>query len=139
MFNGKFISCEDHHKIDMINNPYAHDPTYEELISALEYDQTDKIPYEKGVFSCGNFAEMVHNNLERMGIRSGIVRLDYTDKTTNHVDNVFMTTDKGLVFTCSIREDRIGHFEIGKKREYTLMNGQSFKSDGIINSISIYW
>jgi len=96
-FNGGYIVCDDGHRINMINNEKAHDPTFQELISAIKKDQTDNIAYEEGVFTCGNFAERVHNNLEKLGIKSGIVRLDYIDKSTNHSDNVFKTTDKGIV------------------------------------------
>jgi hypothetical protein len=138
-FNGKYITCADGHRINMINNPEAHDPTYQELIYAIKMDQTDKIPYEEGIFTCGDFAERVHNNLENLGIRSGIVRLDYIDKPTNHAANIFKTTDKGIIFISCIDQDKIGEFEEGKKRIYTYLDGGSYSSDGIIKSITIYW
>jgi len=138
-FNGKYIACRDGHRINMINNAKAHDPTYAELIAAIKKDQTDKTAYKEGVFTCGNFAERVHNNLEKSGIKSGIVRLDYIDKSTNHTDNVFKTTDKGIVYISCIYQDKMGKFEIGKNRVYTPLDGESYIAAGIIKTIAVYW
>jgi hypothetical protein len=138
-FNGKYIVCADGHRINMINNPEAHDPTYQELIAAIINDQTDKIAYQEGVFTCGDFAERVHNNLEKLGIKSGIVRLDYIDKPTNHAANVFKTTDKGIVFISCIDQDKIGKYEIGKERVYTTLDGESYTATGIVKTITVYW
>jgi hypothetical protein len=138
-FNGKYIVCADGHRINMINNAKSHNPTYQELIYAIKKDQTDKIAYKEGVFTCGDFAERVHNNLEKTGIRSGIVRLDYRDKSINHAVNVFKTTDKGIVYISCISEDKIGKFEIGKERIYTPLGGKSYTADGIIKTITVYW
>jgi len=138
-FNGKYLVCADGHRINLINNAKAHDPTYQELISAIKKDQTDNIGYKEGVFTCGNFAERVHNNLEKLGIKSGIVRLDYIDKSTNHSDNVFKTTDKGIVFISCIYQDKIGKFKIGNKRVYTPFGGESYTAAGIIKTITVYW
>jgi len=41
---------------------------------------------------CADFAERLHNNAEKAGIRAGYVN------GTNHAFNVFETTDKGLVY-----------------------------------------
>jgi hypothetical protein len=138
-FNGKYIACPDGHKINMINNAKAHDPTYAELIEAIKKDQTDNIAYKEGIFTCGNFAERVHNNLEKSGIKAGIVILDYNDLSTKHTDNVFKTTDMGIIYISCIDQDKIGKFEIGKKRVYTPLDGKSYTSKGVIKTITVYW
>jgi hypothetical protein len=43
---------------------------------------------------CADFAERLHNNAERAGIRCGYVIID----SLNHAINVFNTTDKGLIY-----------------------------------------
>ena len=43
---------------------------------------------------CADFAERLHNNAEKAGIRCGYVIID----NLNHALNVFETTDKGLVY-----------------------------------------
>ena len=43
---------------------------------------------------CADFAERLHNNAEKAGIRCGYVIID----SLNHALNVFETTDKGFVY-----------------------------------------
>jgi hypothetical protein len=79
--------------VELYENPNAKNPTWEQLLSFLETDNTDKMTYVPGSFVCIDFAEMVYNNAERSGIRCGLVVL----YGIRHACNAFQT-DKGLVF-----------------------------------------
>jgi hypothetical protein len=48
--------------------------------------------------TCGDFAEMVHNNAESAGIRAALVTIDFEGQGPGHALNAFETTDKGLVY-----------------------------------------
>ncbi|GEM_PF-7126964 len=51
----------------------THDPTRNELIDFLMADDTEMIPYVEDKFTCGNFAELLHDRAEAKGIRAGVV------------------------------------------------------------------
>jgi len=46
---------------------------------------------------CADFAEMLHNNAEKAGIRCGYIGLDFDDGV-GHALNIFETTDRGLIY-----------------------------------------
>lgn len=138
-YNGKYIVTDHGSKINLVNNAKAHNPTYNELITFLKKDKTDQKKYVNKVFSCGDFAQAVHNNAENAGIKAGVVRLDYKDISTKHLDNVFLTSDKGIVYTSCIDYDKIGKFQIGKKRVYTSLAGKSYTATGTIKTVTRYW
>lgn len=73
------------------------DPTWDELISFLESDDTDEQPYIEDLFVCADFAEMLHNNAEESGIKALYVGVDFI-VGEGHALNAFNTTDKGLVY-----------------------------------------
>jgi len=92
--------------IILVDNPTASNVSYQTLRDFLYNDTTDELPYiwafmtkdESDVdFVCGDFAELLHNNAEESGIRTGLVYVELSG-FENHVLNVFKTTDKGLVF-----------------------------------------
>ena len=60
----------------IINNRTAVNPTWQQLKAFIFADRTDEKPYIEDAFMCGDFAEEVHNNAERVGIRAGYVRVD---------------------------------------------------------------
>jgi len=84
------------------NNPEAKDATLEEIYEFLREDNTDSIPYIKGTFECGEYARIVHDNAERLGLRAGvtpIIKRCPRGHYTNHMWNVFKPSDvEGLLF-----------------------------------------
>lgn len=99
-------------KIELINNPYASDPTWQHLINFITQDLTDKNPYIDSLYQCGSFAEDVHNNAEKFGIKSAWVAIDFSDGSIGHACNAFYTVDKGLVFIDSTGSQSDGDFTI---------------------------
>ncbi len=107
--------------VELIDNPEAKDPTYGQLVAFLEMDITDKRLYREGFFTCGDYAEILHNNAEKAGWRAAFIVLkirppremsiytpylfqyqqpkqDTTPDTILHACNAFQTKDLGLVF-----------------------------------------
>ena len=99
---GTIVVGGDGEPIELINNPTATNPTYAQLLAFIEKDQTDKYSYifgpPKVAYTCGDFAEDVHNNAESAGIRAAWVGIDVYGKDEGHACNAFETTDMGLVF-----------------------------------------
>ena len=83
------------------NNPEARDPSWDQLKAFLADDKTDESDYVPGDFVCGSFAQYVHNNAEKAGIRAAWVAIDLANKPIGHALNAFNTTDLGMVFTDS--------------------------------------
>jgi hypothetical protein len=79
--------------IVLIDNPSANNPTWEQLFSFLQDDQTDAHPYTS-TYICADFAETLHNNAEEAGIRTAFVALLGSD----HSLNAFETIGKGLIY-----------------------------------------
>ncbi len=103
--------------IELYENPNATNPTWEHLLSFLKTDNTDKMTYMPDSFVCIDFAEMLHNNAEKTGIRCGLVVL----YPLQHACNAFETTDKGLVFVdCT----GLRSYESGPADEDTIVNVQ---------------
>jgi hypothetical protein len=98
---GLMVVGGDSKPIELVNNNYAANPTYEELLAFLSTDTTNTLSYVLGgpeAFICSDFAEQLHNNAEAAGIRAGWVNIDFADSNLGHTINVFETTDRGLVF-----------------------------------------
>ena len=120
--------------VQLINYKNATDPTWDELISFLRNDPTDGFTYNAS-FVCADFAEMLHNNAEKAGIKAGYVGVDFLDMES-HTLNVFNTTDKGIVFVdCTgdteqlgilDSKDKIAYIQIGK--EYGLISAYKTNS-----------
>jgi cell division protein FtsB len=75
----------------------THNPTWRELRNFLDSDDTESIRYDYNSFMCGDFAERLHNNAERAGIRAAVVVIHFTSGPPHAID-AFYTTDKGLVY-----------------------------------------
>jgi len=86
--------------IVLVDNPTASDPSYLRLYNFLLQDITDTLPYTSSRI-CVDFAEEVHNNAERQGIKAALVCLTGVD----HALNAFQTTDRGLVFVDCTNEE----------------------------------
>jgi hypothetical protein len=99
--NGEIECGGDGKAIKLENNPDATDPTFDELIDFIKNDPTDTREYiaeGSDVYVCADFAEDVHNNAERAGIRAAWVGVTFEDTTEGHAINAFETTDRGLVY-----------------------------------------
>ena len=88
-------------RIVLENNPDAVDPTWDQVVAFLRADRTDEMEYVASDFMCGSFAQEVHNNAEKAGIRAAWVGIDLAGKQVGHAVNAFNTTDRGLVYTDS--------------------------------------
>lgn len=69
----------------------------------LQQDQADKQTYNPASFTCGDFAEMLHNNAEKAGWRCAFVAIklgpsELYPTGAGHALNVFETTDRGLCY-----------------------------------------
>lgn len=103
--------------VELYENPNTTNPTWEQLLSFLRTDDTDKIDYVPGNFVCIDFAETLHNNAEKSGIRCGLVVL----YPISHACNAFETTDRGLVF---IDCTGLSRYQIGPYDEDTIVDVQ---------------
>jgi hypothetical protein len=102
-YQGAVMVGADDHYVVLRNNPAALNPGWAELKAFLESDQTDRRAYVTGKFTCGDFAELLHNNAEAAGIRAALVAIELrpagmVEGTTKHSLNAFETTDKGLIY-----------------------------------------
>jgi hypothetical protein len=100
------ISKGNGEKVRLINNRDSKDPTWEELLVFLKEDKTDEIQYTS-TFVCADFAETLHNNAEKKGIRCGFVAVGTGEYRSpgpisitigSHALNAFQTVDRGLVY-----------------------------------------
>lgn len=98
--------------INLVRNPNATDPTWQQLQAFLVADSTDKEVYNLLTFPCGAFAEELCNHAEASGIRAAWVAIDFADGSEGHALNAFLTTDKGLVYI-DCTGDNIQRYTIG--------------------------
>lgn len=105
--DGRILVGADGEPIELINNPDATNPTYAMLVDFINEDPTDEGAYmdfdSDSSFAflgrtCGDFAEMVHNNVEIAGIKAALVTIDFEGQDAGHALNAFETTDKGLIY-----------------------------------------
>jgi PKD repeat protein len=116
------------HSITLHNNPFAKDPTWTTLMSFLQQDKTEMIPYVDGSFVCADFAVTLHNNAENAGIRAAYV--DITLSSGGHAINAFRTTDRGLVFI-----DDTGQTDgPGYDKQVTLTVGEQYIPTALFSS-----
>lgn len=72
------------------------DPTYQEMLTFLASDPTDKNIYNIENYTCQNFANDVINNAFNNGIKAGYVWVEFPEGA--HALVCFQTTDKGLIY-----------------------------------------
>ena len=84
--------------VNLVNNPYAIDPTWEQLVAFIKIDPTDQTPYIDNFNMCGSFAETIHNNAEAAGIKAAWVSIDFKNDSEGHAANAFYVLNQGLVF-----------------------------------------
>jgi hypothetical protein len=125
-YQGAVMVGADDHYIVLRNNPAARNPSWAALKVFLQSDQTDRRAYVTGKFTCGDFAEMLHNNAEAAGLRAAIVAIELrpegmVEGTTNHSMNAFETTDKGLLYidmtssSQGLYADKVVRVEVGQE------------------------
>jgi len=125
ILNGAVLVGADGHYVTLRNNPAAKNPTWAELKAFLQQDDTDKKVYDSKSFTCGDFAEMLHNNAEAAGIRAALMGLllkpaSLQGEEVKHSLNCFETTDSGMVYidatssSQGIFADKIVDVTIGK-------------------------
>ena len=148
----------DNKPIELINNPDAKNPSYNQLKSFIKNDLTDTHPFIHtyfGGYVCADYAEDVHNNAEEAGIRAAWVGIYFKDEELGHALNAFNTTDKGLVFIDCTEWDTVAYVEEGKEYGSIDINWASsldysfyeeyyselslFEPLGIVESIEIHW
>jgi hypothetical protein len=136
----------DGNTIELFNSPEAGDPTWQELKEFLWEDKTDQLLYNQTFFVCADFAEMLHNNAEKNGLRAGFVTVDLGSQL--HALNIFNTTNKGLIFiddtglsySHSFSADKI--VAVNKGSEYQpepIFDPTQWESTGTVIDIWIQW
>jgi type II secretory pathway pseudopilin PulG len=129
--------------VALIDNPDAVNPTWEELISFLAADQTEKNDYILDVYDCSQFSRDVHNNAEAAGIRAAEVQVWFSNNMSGHALNAFITSDYGLVYVdCTISPDKIARVKLDKDfravDKYS-MAGQNARNDSWWDSLLSYY
>ncbi len=120
----------DKHPV-LMENPNAHDPTYQELMDFLSTDDTVHNKYVNPDFTCADFAIELQNHAESQGIRCGYTGLNFEGKTTGHAIDVFDTMDDGLVYVDATG----GKIHITKD----LQPGDKYYNVGTISGLKNYW
>jgi hypothetical protein len=80
------------------NNEAARTVTLSELKDFVFADKTDEQMYIPGARMCGFFAQTVHNNAEKAGIKAGVAIISFEGESVLHAINVFQTSDRGVVY-----------------------------------------
>jgi len=140
--DGGIIVGADGLYITLRNNPNAINPTWSKLKSFLGSDNTDQQTYSYTSFVCADFAEMLHNNAEAVGIRTAYVAIqlgpsDYYPTSSGHTLNAFETTDKGLVYIdCTAPID---DYERSADKVVDVEVGKPYKPDKVFPQGDWYW
>jgi hypothetical protein len=149
----------DYKPIELINNPDAKNPSYDELLAFIQTDTTDRNLYIETFFwgyVCTDYAEDVHNNAEVAGIRAAWVSMYFEGEEIGHAINAFVTTDKGLVYIDCTQTDTVAYVEEGKEYgcidlaeayspsysfydEYKEVWQEVYESLGVVEELYIHW
>lgn len=122
-----YWTSADGQYIFLINNNAAKNPTYAQVIAVIKRDKTDQRKYVSEKYTCGDFAETVHNNAEKAGYKAGWVPV----YGINHVCNVFDTTDKGRVYIdCTGSNGEKGIWDTSVK----IANGKTYQRVSLFNT-----
>ena len=138
--------------VKLLDNPEAAEPTFEQLKTFLLNDKTDTKPYIDDVYTCGNYAEEVHNNAEATGFGCAFVAVVFQDDTPCHALNAFLTRDAGLVYIDCTGVSPSGPSNCDKM--VTIKKGQPYTPIsifpdpfwettwhrmGIVSTVEMYW
>jgi hypothetical protein len=132
--------------ISLVNYNNATNTTYAKVVEFIKADKTDQNLYTSK-YVCSDFAEDVHNNAERAGIKAAWVTIVFTN-APGHACNAFQTSDKGLVFIdCTGSPAQKGSFDklvsltVGKPLTPTSLYSPYYKwsTMGTVKSYKVYW
>ena len=147
----------DYKPIELINNPDARNPSWDELMMFVQSDTTDNRLYVETFYwsyVCADYARDVHNNAEAAGIRAAWVGIDFEEGEPGHALNAFLTTDKGLAFVDCTGWDAIAYVKIGEGLGYTDLDSDlspeysyyeenkdlwPYPPMGVVRDMQIYW
>jgi len=134
-------------KITLTNYENATDPTYADLLIFLKADKTDEQAYTNA-YTCADFAETLHNNAEKAGIKCAWVGCHFT-QGIGHAFNEFNTTDQGIVYIdCTGipapngNQDKVLTCVVGQPltSEYLFRsNYYSVGNMGIVKKLDVFW
>ncbi len=105
-------ACTD---VVLVDNSAATDPTFAQLMTFLAQDKTENHAYILNVYDCSQFSRDVHNHAEAAGIRSAEVQVWFSNSSTGHALDAFLTTDYGLVYVdCTAVPDSFARVKVYK-------------------------
>ena len=118
----------DDKRIRLHENPKAVDVDWNTLKSFLMKDDTDgqiyiDRSYGESSFVCADYAEMLHNNAERAGIRAAYVGIKFPDNDSGHALNAFSVDGEIVFIDCTgtdfedasnVSNDKVAYIEIGR-------------------------
>lgn len=153
------VTGGDYRPIELVNNPYAENPSYDELLAFIQTETTNEKLFIHTFFwgyICTDYAEDVHNNAEAAGIRAALVVIYFEEDEMGHALNAFETIDKGLVYIDCTSWDTVAYIEKGKEygcidldevysTEYSYYEKNKqiwqliYPSPGIVEEIQINW
>lgn len=93
------------------NRYEMHDPTYIEVKDFIRQDKTEKIPYDDETFICADYASVVNNNAEDIGMRCCYIALNFEEDGHSLVG--FNTIDKGMIFIEPQSDEWVKNLEVG--------------------------
>ncbi len=115
----------------LLENPNAHDPTYDEMAAFLATDDTATKKYDMPNFTCADFAAELQNNAESQGLNCGYASMEFYGKEGGHAVDVFDTVDRGPVYV----DATAGKALVSE----SLKPGEPYYNHGIISKITEYW
>jgi hypothetical protein len=143
-----------HGPVSITNNVLVHDPTWSELKSFILADTTDSNYYDPLSYTCGDYAQDVHNHAEAAGIRAAYVEVGLTLQGTlvYHALNAFVTTDQGLIYVDCTGIERGDTGPSNNDKTVSVQPGTEYipqlivpqggwycTSSGIVTTVAIYW
>lgn len=94
-------------------------PSWEELKTFLELDETNRLIYSKEKFDCSGFALELFKHARALGMKAGFVEVEFVGMTIGHVLNAFQT-ERGLIYVDvsgdenGTGKDKIAYVVVGK-------------------------
>jgi len=118
------------------------DPTYNEMMSFVDDDDTDKAEYIKGEYECTEFSTDLCNRAEEKGIRCAYVSIRFPSGG-GHAIVAFNTIDKGLIYIEPQYDDMV-KIEIGKPFYKCVVPSGDYKyekpaQDDTIEKVLVAW
>jgi hypothetical protein len=130
----------DGHTITLENNLSASDPTYSQVLDFIRMDNTDKKIYNEATWVCADYAETVHNNAEKVGIKAAWVEINFADGSVDHACNAFYTADRGMIYIDCTEDDKT--VELVEGTNYapkSLFDSTEYYEMSIVSDVKIFW